>query len=773
MDRSSTQRSFWLGLVPALLLASAVAFAATPSAIADDDDRSYSSRKAFQRIATYPVFLNNGPDDLPDDEVTAEIIAASDDGKLLIYTDSEKERVAFVDITDPRDPQPEGFVAVGGEPTSVAVRKGHALVAVNSSADFTSPSGDLLVIDLASRAIVRTIDLGGQPDSIAVSPDKRYAAIAIENERDEDLGDGRPPQAPGGFLVIVDLLGKPDNWSTREVSLDGVAELFPGDAEPEFVAINSRNIAAVTLQENNHVILVRLRNGRIIRDFSAGEVDLKTVDVLENDLIELTGALQDVPREPDAITALGRTRFATADEGDLDGGSRGFTIFDRRGNVRFSSGSRVERLAVRLGHYPEDRSENKGSEPEGIAFARYGHDDLLFVGLERANLVAVYELSGPQPKVRFRQALPAGIGPEGLLAIPQRNLFVVASEVDDPGGFRSSITIYKLVHGKPTYPTIRSVRPRGWRYGHDDNGLHGKRTPIPWGALSALAADPHDPDIAYTVHDSFYRQSRIFVIDAGRRPARIFDQIVLRNAAGETVDLDLEGLATRGDGGFWAVSEGRGSAPDPTSVNLLLRLNDDGRILEEIRLPAAVDALQVRFGLEGVTVTGEGGDELVYVVFQREWSGDPANRVRIGRYDPNTGSWAFFYYPIETPATTGWVGLSEIVALGDQTFAVIERDNQADTSAVIKRIYAFSIAGITPRPHGETFPVLEKTLVRDLIPDLTADNGPVLDKVEGLAVLANGEAIIVTDNDGVDDSSGETQFIRLGDIFGLGGRARR
>jgi hypothetical protein len=44
-------------------------------------------------------------------------------------------------------------------------------------------------------------------------------------------------------------------------------------------------------------------------------------------------------------------------------------------------------------------------------------------------------------------------------------------------------------------------------------------------------------------------------------------------------------------------------------------------------------------------------------------------------------------------------------------------------------------------------------LVRDLIPDLKADNGLVLEKVEGLTVLPNGDALIVTDNDGVTDSS--------------------
>jgi hypothetical protein len=32
----------------------------------------------------------------------------------------------------------------------------------------------------------------------------------------------------------------------------------------------------------------------------------------------------------------------------------------------------------------------------------------------------------------------------------------------------------------------------------------------------------------------------------------------------------------------------------------------------------------------------------------------------------------------------------------------------------------------------------------------------VIEKVEGVALLRNGNTLIVTDNDGVDDSSGET-----------------
>jgi hypothetical protein len=203
------------------------------------------------------------------------------------------------------------------------------------------------------------------------------------------------------------------------------------------------------------------------------------------------------------------------------------------------------------------------------------------------------------------------------------------------------------------------------------------------------------------------------------------------------------------------------------SANLLVEVAVDGTVLNQIPLPAEVNALQRRFGFEGVASVGSDVAEQVYVAIQREWVDDPAGQVRIGRYVPATGEWTFFYYPLDAPASPngGWVGLSEIVALNETTFAVIERDNQGGPDAVIKRIYTFSIDGLTPQPQGGIFPVVAKTLVRDLMPDLTADHGLVLEKVEGLTVLADGMTWIVTDNDGVDNSSGETQLINLGPIF--------
>jgi hypothetical protein len=173
-------------------------------------------------------------------------------------------------------------------------------------------------------------------------------------------------------------------------------------------------------------------------------------------------------------------------------------------------------------------------------------------------------------------------------------------------------------------------------------------------------------------------------------------------------------------------------------------------------------------------VTGAGPTEQVYVAFQREWTNDPVGRVRIGRYTPATGEWRFFYYPLDEVASPagGFVGLSEIVALDADTLLVLERDNQGGPDARIKRFYTVSIAGVTPTPQrpgqSQAFPLVSKLLVRDLLPDLAAPRGWIQEKVEGVAVALDGNVYIVTDNDGVDENTGETQFIRLGHRGDLG-----
>ena len=378
----------------------------------------------FESIASFAV-------EGAEDGSVAEIVAATPNGKLLVYTDSEGERVGFVEIDDPAHPVQTSVLDMGGSPTSVAItRHGrYALVAV-------SGTDDLAVVRLSTREIVRRIPLGGQPDCVAVSPDGFYAAIAIENERDEDVNDGEMPQAPAGYLVIVDLLGEPKHWATREVELTGIAARFPDDPEPEFVDIRSDNVAALTLQENNHIVLIDLKTGGIVGGFPAG-TSTHAADLENDDVVSFTDTLTDARREPDGIVWTPGGRLATANEGDYDldlgpgefVGGRDFSIFRLNGTVLFQPGVSLEKAAADAGFYDDGRSDNAGCEFEGVTIGDYGRRPYLFVGSERCAFVGVYNLADEANPVLL-QLLPTGDRPEGLLAIPGRDLFVTANEGD-------------------------------------------------------------------------------------------------------------------------------------------------------------------------------------------------------------------------------------------------------------------------------------------------------------------------------------------------------
>lgn len=707
----------------------------------------------FNRVATFHVVDNLPADADPTEGTVAEIITATADGMMLIHTDSPGKRLGFVDIADIKAPKAAGVVALGGEPTSVVVAGSKALVGVVTSESKANPSGFVAIVDIAGRTVDATCDLGGQPDSLAMSPDGAFLAVVVENERDEEINDGAIPQLPSGNLTVFSLAdGALDCASKKVVDLTGIAAIAPEDAEPEYVDVNADNLAVVTLQENNHIALVDLATGTVTGNFSAGTVSLDGIDTEKNGIVQLTGAMADVPREPDTVQWLDANRFVIANEGDWKGGTRGFTIFNKDGTVEYDSGTDFEYLTVRLGHYPEGRNK-KGNEPEGAEFATFGSDNLIFVASERASLVGVYKDEGAGKAPTFLQALPGGIGPEGLLALPSRNLFVTASETDlrADGLVGSVVTLYERQPGDaPAYPAIVSA---------DDTT--GK--PIPWSALSGAVADAARPGIFYVVTDSVGAEARILTLDTTQSPAAIVNAVTVTKDGAPAVRLDLEGVALASAGGFWLASEGNPERDENKTWSTLYRVDTAGTIVEESALPADVAAASTRFGFEGVTVTGTGADETVWLAVQREWADDAKGMVKLLAYKPGDKSWGVVHYPLDTPAA-GWIGLSEITAV-DGGLVVIERDNQVGQNAKVKQLTFVSLDGVVPAAIGSAdIPVVTKTVLRDLIPDLLAPGGFVLDKVESFAIDAAGDAIVITDNDGVSDHSGETQLIRLGKI---------
>lgn len=699
----------------------------------------------FNRIASFPVVKNMAQGEDTNRESSPEIIAATADGMTLVYTDSPLGVLGRIDITDPANPKPLGNIALNGEPTSVGVIGGQAIVGVNTSESYTAPSGTLQSITIADGTVTQSCDLGGQPDSVAIAPDASFVSVAIENERDEDLGDGRTGQMPAGMLAMVDLKdGELACDTLRMVDMTGLAEISPEDPEPEYVSINDLGETVVTLQENNHMVVVS-KEGKILSHFSAGAVDLEGIDATdERGALIFTESQQGRLREPDAVTWIDNNHFATANEGDMDGGSRGWTIFHKDGSAVYESGTDFEKAIIQIGHYPDKRSDSKGVEPESVTFATFGDTPYVFVGAERASVVGVYDVYHPAAPV-LKQLVPSGVGPEGFVAIPERNLLVSANEKDliEDKGARAHVMLFEYQDAPATYPHLTS---------------QGADELIGWGALSGLVADKEG--IIWAVNDSFYGfQPSIFKIDTNQTPARIVDVIRIHRQDGNPAQkLDLEGITLDGKGGFYVASEGRTERVIPHAI---YHVSAEGKIKDrkgEIGLPAELMAVEKRFGFEGITKIGD----TLWMAVQREWKDDPKNHVKLVSYNLETKEWGAVHYPKAEPAK-GWVGLSEIVAHGDWVY-IVERDNQHDFRAVTKKIYRVPASEMVPAPLGGDLPVVSKTLVRDLLPDLTATGGYVLDKVEGLAIFENGTAFMVTDNDGVDDHSGETIFVNLGNI---------
>lgn len=357
-----------------------------------------------------------------------------------------------------------------------------------------------------------------------------------------------------------------------------------------------------------------------------------------------------------------------------------------------------------FGHYPEGRSGNKGNEPENCAVGEFGGVLHLFVNSERANVVFVYDISDVTAPV-FKQVLPVStVGPEGLVAVPIRDLVIVANEVDERDNkIRSSLTIYMLSDEDPKYPTLVSADREGG-------------TLIPFSALSGLCAgDPMgqpavpsrrqvDERVLYTIEDSAYKKSRMFKIDVSEFPYEITEETrimdtngILKNAlttmveAGDleetvivddivnedmTINIDPEGVTVSYKGGFWIASEGSGTFGDAARPilhpNMLLKVETTGIISQAVFLPKEVNDIQLRFGFEGVAEQGD----YVVVAHQRAWNGEDHPRLSI--YNQLTKEWMFVHYPLDAVESQygGWVGLSDITPLGDGKFLVLERDNQ-------------------------------------------------------------------------------------------------
>ncbi len=78
------------------------------------------------------------------------------------------------------------------------------------------------------------------------------------------------------------------------------------------------------------------------------------------------------------------------------------------------------------------------------------------------------------------------------------------------------------------------------------------------------------------------------------------------------------------------------------------------------------------------------------------------------------------------------------------------------------------MASTSPPPTSRAFDdpndlvTVERNHLRDLLADLAVNSAWTAENFEGVAITADGDLSVVTDNDGIDDATGETVFLGLG-----------
>ncbi len=211
------------------------------------------------------------------------------------------------------------------------------------------------------------------------------------------------------------------------------------------IAFNKWNVKG--MYQPDAIAFVEYNNTPLL--FTVNEGDVREYDAFAENQRVKSLAL-DPTAFPDAGALqkdelLGRLNVTTTlgdldNDGDYDElysfGARSFSIWNgNNGQLVYDSENQLEKKTIEAGVYDDGRSDDKGVEPEGITLGVVGKKPIAFVGMERADAVALYDISNPyNPK--FIKLLKSGDAPEGITFISAedsptgKSLLVVSSEDD-------------------------------------------------------------------------------------------------------------------------------------------------------------------------------------------------------------------------------------------------------------------------------------------------------------------------------------------------------
>lgn len=378
------------------------------------------------------------------------------------------------------------LVAEGaGEITSVAFHPREDIFAVCVRDSDGLKSGHVEFRAAADGALLKSVEIGIWPDSVAFSPNGDFVVVA--NEGEGYVRDGEGFRSGEGSISLIDLRGgvtaakhtliklpdlagvvgatQKEHQRLLERVIDG-EELkvpfgtSPEHIEPEYVVFSPDGARAyVSLQENNAIAVVDVLQGKLDKVFGLGTVR-HAADIVDDGKYDPSAELFAL-REPDALAVSADGRYLiSADEGDSDpkiaktkpglpsGGGRTVSVFDAlNGTLLGDTASQLDDKAAEAGVYPDARSPNKGSEPEGVvSFDAFGQR-IAVATLERADALALIDLDRPaQPKVLQVIGVGEGAGsgllaPEGLAHVEHNGRHFLVTGLEKSG----NVALFELV----------------------------------------------------------------------------------------------------------------------------------------------------------------------------------------------------------------------------------------------------------------------------------------------------------------------------------------
>ncbi|MDY7007145.1 MAG: choice-of-anchor I family protein [Cyanobacteriota bacterium] len=313
-----------------------------------------------------------------------------------------------------------------------------------------------------------------EPEAIAISEDGKTAWVTLQ----ENNAIGILDIETATFTDIVALGFKDHSLPGNGIDGSDRDNQINIDNYPVFGIYQPDEIASYTVGEKTYLVTA---NEGDSRDYDGLNEETEVADeVLDPNAFPNADILQQ--DETIGRLEITNTLGDTDGDGDFDElyafGGRSFSIWDEAGGLIFDSGDDFEQITAKL--LPEffnsnndennsfdNRSDNKGPEPEGVAIGQVDNRTLAFIGLERIGGFMTYDVSNPlAPKfINYTnnrdffgdpEAATAGdLGPEGLTFI---------SAEDSPNG-TALLVLANEVSGTTTIYEINSVPEPGTIFG--------------------------------------------------------------------------------------------------------------------------------------------------------------------------------------------------------------------------------------------------------------------------------------------------------------------